>query len=81
MGTQYGRRMYRCIYGLVPGAVLTGFALLLLDGHYRERGPVVLSLTARHGLHLGDLFVIAGWAVAVLSLIVLARLGGPPSKS
>ena len=56
--------------GAVTAAVLTGFALLLVTGEYANDGPVVLSLTPGHGLHEGDLFVLAGWAVAVLALLV-----------
>ena len=55
----------------VVAVVLSAFALLLVTGEYANDGPVVLTLTSRHGLHEGDLFVIAGWAVAVVSLLVV----------
>jgi len=54
----------------VTAAVLTGFALLLVTGEYANDGPVLLTITSRHGLHEGDLFVIAGWAVALVALLV-----------
>ncbi|MGY1840842.1 MULTISPECIES: hypothetical protein [unclassified Modestobacter] len=66
--------------GLVA-AVLTGFAFLLVTGSYRKEGPVVLALSTNHGLHLGDLFVLAGWAaslVAVLLVTVLPARRRPP---
>ncbi|MGY1856617.1 hypothetical protein [Modestobacter sp. SYSU DS0290] len=55
-------------------AVLTGFAFLLVTGRYTEEGPVVLAVTAEHGLHRGDVFVLAGWAVSLLALLVAAAL-------
>ena len=64
---------------LVVGAVLSGFALLLVNGRYPNDGPVVIRFGPAHGLHAGDLFVLAGWAVAMVALVVLttrpARLG------
>jgi hypothetical protein len=70
----------RRLYALVVGAILTGFALLLLTGAYVNDGPVVVSVTDAHGLHAGDLFVIAGWVVAMAALVLLAREPGrvPP---
>ncbi|OMQ15222.1 hypothetical protein A7K94_0211060 [Modestobacter sp. VKM Ac-2676] len=55
-------------------AVLTGFAFLLVTGSYRKEGPVVLALSANHGLHLGDLFVLAGWAVSLVAVLLVTVL-------
>jgi hypothetical protein len=55
----------------VVGAVLSGFAVLLLTGEYENEGRVVISVTRTHGLHAGDLFVIAGWALSLIALVVL----------
>lgn len=63
--------MLRWLYALVVEAVLSGLALLLLTGRYKE-GQVVLSLNAQHGLHSGDLFVLAGWLVGTAALLPLA---------
>lgn len=65
--------MIRAACALVVGAVLTGFAFLLLAAKYPEDGPVLVTITEDHGVHLGDLFVVGGWAVAMLALLVLAR--------
>jgi hypothetical protein len=62
----------RWLCASVVGLVLTGFTVLLLTGHYREEGPVLVTVTADHGLHSGDLLVIAGWAVSIVALVVLA---------
>jgi hypothetical protein len=35
---------------------------------------VVTRQHGLHGLHEGDLFVLAGWGLAILSLIVLAAM-------
>jgi hypothetical protein len=63
----------RWLCALITGLVLTGFAFLLVTGDYINDGPVVASVTEDHGLHEGDLFVIAGWAVGD------RRLGGGPA--
>lgn len=65
--------MLRAACALVVGVVLTGVTLLLLAAHYPEEGRVLVTVTPEHGVHIGDLFVVAGWAVAMLALLVLAR--------
>ncbi len=64
--------VFRWVCAAVAGAVLSGFAFLLVTGRYANDGPVLLQLWAGHGLHLGDLFVATGWAVAMVMLAVLA---------
>jgi hypothetical protein len=64
--------MIRWLCTLVVGAVLSGFAFLLLTGRYIDDGAVVVTLGAHHGIHVGDFFVLAGWAVAIAALGVLA---------
>jgi len=67
------QRVIRWFCALVVGGVLSGFALLLLTGRYINDGEVLFRLGRDHGLHVGDLFVIAGWAVAMAALLLLAR--------
>jgi hypothetical protein len=55
---------------------VSGFAFLLLTGRYINDGPVLVTLSSQHGLHEGDLFVIAGWAVSMVALFVLAAMPG-----
>jgi hypothetical protein len=61
---------------LLVGAIVSGFAFLLLTGRYINDGPVLVTLSSQHGLHEGDLFVIAGWAVSMVALFVLAAMPG-----
>lgn len=68
--------MLRWLYALVAGGILSGFAVLLVTGRYSNDGPVVIELTGSRGLHAGDLFVLAGWAVGMVALVLLARI--PP---
>src|SRR3954447_26548794 len=63
----------RWLSALAVGAILSGFAFLLLTGQYIQEGPVVVSLTHTHGLHAGDLFVIGGWVVGMAALGLLMR--------
>jgi len=58
---------------LVVGGVLSAFTALLLTGRYINDGEVLFRVTQGHGLHVGDLFVLAGWAVAMAALFLLAR--------
>ncbi|MGY1719860.1 MULTISPECIES: hypothetical protein [unclassified Blastococcus] len=69
--------MLRWLCALVAGAVVSGFAFLLVTGEYRNEGPVLLTIVGNHGVHAGDLFILAGWAVAVLALLVLAAAPCP----
>jgi hypothetical protein len=64
--------VFRWFCAAVVGSVVSGFAFLLVTGSYTNDGPVLVQLSFSHGLHLGDLFVSAGWAVAVVLLLVLA---------
>ncbi|MGY1716405.1 hypothetical protein ACI78R_18225 [Geodermatophilus sp. SYSU D01106] len=65
--------MVRWMCAAVAGAVVSGFAFLLVTGKYINDGPVLVRLSWSHGVHLGDLFIGAGWLVAMLMLVVLAR--------
>jgi hypothetical protein len=61
----------RWLCALLVAGVLSGFAFLLLSGRYINDGPVLLRISQHHGLHVGDLFVIAGWVVAMTAVVVL----------
>jgi hypothetical protein len=64
-------RMLDRLCALLVVVVLTGFALLLVTGRYLADGPVLLSLSAEHGLHEGDLLVAACWAAGVAAVLGL----------
>jgi hypothetical protein len=66
----------RWLCTLVVGVVVSGFAFLLITGRYLNDGRVLFRVSQDHGLHSGDLFVIAGWAVAMLALLTLAARAG-----
>ncbi len=68
--------MLRWLSALLVAAVLSAFAVLLLTGEYLNEGPVLLSLTPTHGIHEGDLYVLGGWAVALLAVGGLVRTTG-----
>jgi hypothetical protein len=63
--------MIRWACSAVTALVVTGFAFLLLTGRYLNEGRVVAEVTRKHGLHEGDLFVVGGWAVAMVCLLVV----------
>jgi len=66
--------MIRWVCASVTAIVLTGFAFLLLTGRYLHDGQVVVEVTREHGVHLGDLFVMGGWVVAMSCLLALAAM-------
>jgi len=53
----------------VTALVLSGFAVLLLSGQYVREGPVLVTLTATHGIHRGDLGVAAAWLLGMIGLL------------
>jgi hypothetical protein len=63
------------------GGTLSAFTFLLVTGDYITDGPVLIAVTRSHGLHAGDLFVMAGWAVAMTALFLLARHPGRLRRS
>jgi hypothetical protein len=71
----YRGRVLRWLSALVAASVLSGFAFLLVTGEYINDGQVVVFLIDEHGIHEGDLFVLAGWTVSLLALALL--LGAP----
>jgi hypothetical protein len=66
----------RWLYALTVAGILSGFAFLLLTGSYINDGPVLVRLTASHGLHAGDLVILAGWVVGMAALGLLTRQAG-----
>jgi hypothetical protein len=74
-GGRYGPPVVRWLCLLVSGGVVSGFAFLLVTGSYLNDGPVLLRLSANHGLHAGDFFVFLGWLAAMGALGWLALIG------
>ncbi len=68
--------MLRWLSALLIAAVLSAFAVLLLTGRYLADGPVLLRFDPEHGVHAGDLFVVLGWAAALLAVGGLLRATG-----
>jgi len=60
--------MFRWLGALLATAVLTGFAGLLLTGDYFREGPILLTLSATHGIHRGDVGIVVGWLLAMSGL-------------
>jgi hypothetical protein len=69
----YGRAVLRWLSALVIAVILSAFAVLLLTGRYVNDGPVLVTLGADRGIHAGDVFIVAGWAVALLAEVGLLR--------
>ena len=68
--------MLRWLSALLIAAVLSAFAVLLLIGRYLADGPVLLRFGPEHGIHAGDLFIVLGWAAALLAVVELMRATG-----
>ncbi len=60
--------MLRWLSALVVAGIVSAFAVLLLTGRYINEGPVLVRLSQTHGVHVGDLFVVLGWAAALLAV-------------
>lgn len=63
----------RCAYGVLAFA-LALFATWWVGPPHTWDGPVLLTLTASHGVHLGDLpaipvFLFAGWLFVTRAII------------
>ncbi len=65
-------QVLRWFCAAVVGAVVSGFAFLLVTGRYANDGPVLVMVAEGHGVHLGDVFVVAGWAVSMAMLVLVA---------
>ncbi|MGK5110432.1 hypothetical protein [Geodermatophilus sp. CPCC 205506] len=63
--------MLRWLFALVVAGIVSAFAFLLITGDYLNEGRVLFRLTEDHGMHQGDIFVLCGWAAALLSEIGL----------
>ncbi|MGY1631545.1 hypothetical protein ACI784_07550 [Geodermatophilus sp. SYSU D01186] len=68
--------MLRLLFAIVVAGILTVFAFLLLTGEYINDGAVLVRLSEDHGIHRGDIFVVTGWAAALLSEIGLLITSG-----
>jgi hypothetical protein len=58
----------RWLGALLAALVMTAFTLLLLSGQYFREGPVVATLTHNHGIHRGDIGIMAAWALGMIGL-------------
>ena len=56
------------------GSGRVGFRFSAADRAYITDGPVLVTVSSNHGLHAGDLFVLAGWAVSMVALLALAAM-------
>ncbi|MGY1624179.1 hypothetical protein ACI789_18430 [Geodermatophilus sp. SYSU D00965] len=68
--------MLRWVFALVVAGILSAFAFLLLTGRYLNDGPVLLAFSEDHGIHRGDVFVVCGWAAALISEVGLLLTAG-----
>lgn len=65
--------MLRWLSALVIAGLLTGFTALLVVGDFPGAGRVIRIIGPGHGLHIGDVIVMAGWAVGMIALLLLLR--------
>jgi hypothetical protein len=54
-------------------AVLTWLAVALFVGHHQGEGEVLVTLSATHGIHAGDLPVAAMWVLGMVCCLALLR--------
>jgi hypothetical protein len=70
----------RWLLALMMAGVVTVFAFLLVTGQYIKEGSVVVVVSENHGVHKGDVFVVGGWAVAMLADVGLLVASRPRSR-
>ncbi|CCH85951.1 protein of unknown function [Modestobacter italicus] len=57
---------------LLTAAVMSAFAVLLLTGDYIREGPVLVTLSETHGIHRGDVGIVAFWTLGMIGLLIAA---------
>lgn len=62
---------------MTAAGVLSGSALLLVTGRYSNDGPTVAEVSPGRGWHVGDFFILAGWAAGMLAIVLPAVLRRP----
>jgi hypothetical protein len=50
--------------------VMTAFAVDIISGRVVTEGPVLLTLSRTHGIHLGDLYVVAAWLLGAGTSVI-----------
>ena len=78
VGNAYRQEVLRWLCASVIGVVISGFAFLLVTGRYVNDGAMVATVSSTHGVHEGDLFVLAGWALSMATLLALTTMAGRP---
>ncbi|WP_370327092.1 hypothetical protein [Euzebya sp.] len=58
---------------LTASVAIGVLVVLALAGQGRLSGPILVSVTSRHGIHLGDLLVVLAGVTAIAAVIRLAR--------
>ena len=71
--------MFRWFGALVAAASMSWFALLLITGDYYNEGPVLFTLSATHGIHRGDVGIVAFWTLGMIGLLI-AALSRPAAR-
>jgi hypothetical protein len=68
--------MLRWVGALAAAVIMSAFAFLLVAGQYYREGPVLVTLTATHGIHRGDIGIIAAWMLGMIGLGASVLAGG-----
>ena len=64
------------VMAVLLAIVLTVLTVVAVVGHHDPlEGPVIFGLSETHGVHVGDLLVVAAWAVGVACCWRLWRRG------
>lgn len=65
----------RWLLAIVVSGVVSAFTVLLVTGEYSNDGPILVTLGEDRGVHAGDVFVLTGWALALLAVAGLLAAG------
>lgn len=66
---------------VVVAIVINWLTVQALAGSSRLSGPVILTLSHRHGVHLDDLLTVLGWLIAMAWCVRQWRRWGTVRRS
>jgi hypothetical protein len=55
------------------GCFVTAFIVALIVADYPDEGPILVAFSDTHGIHVGDLVLVAVWVMMTAGLVAIWR--------